>query len=147
MSFKSGFVSIVGNPNVGKSTLFNSIINDDLSVVTNKSQTTRDCIKGILTTKDYQIILSDTPGHVESSYSLHDKMNRNIFSSLDGVDLVLYVTDVREKLINNELIGIILKKNIPIILVVNKKDLNDKFDLNNIEKPFKKKFLYRVEIK
>lgn len=141
MSFKSGFVSIVGNPNVGKSTLFNSIINDDLSVVTNKSQTTRDCIKGILTTKDYQIILSDTPGHVESSYCLHDKMNRNIFLSLDGVDLVLYVTDVREKQINNELIDIILKKNIPIILVVNKKDLNDKFDLNNIEKSLKKKIL------
>ena len=123
MSFKSGFVSIVGNPNVGKSTLFNSIINDDLSVVTNKSQTTRDCIKGILTTKDYQIILSDTPGHVESSYSLHDKMNRNIYSSLDGVDLVLYVTDVREKLINNELIDIILKKIFQLFLLLIKKTL------------------------
>jgi len=141
MSFKSGFVSIVGNPNVGKSTLFNSLIKDDISVVTNKSQTTRDCIKGILTTKDYQIILLDTPGHVESSYSLHDKMNRNIFSSLDGVDLVLYVTDVREKLINNELIDVVLRKNIPIILVVNKKDLNDKFDLTNIEEPFENKIL------
>ena len=72
-------------------------------------------------------------------------MNRNIFSSLDGVDPVLYVTDVREKLINNELIDIILKKIFQLFLLLIK-DLNDKFDLNNIEKPFKKKSLYRVEI-
>ena len=82
MSFKSGFVTIVGNPNVGKSSLFNAIIDYNLSIVTSKSQTTRNSIKGILTKKNYQIILSDTPGHVESSYLLHDKMNRNIFSSL-----------------------------------------------------------------
>ena len=78
MSFKSGFVTIIGNPNVGKSSLFNAILNFELSVVTHKSQTTRDSIKGILTTENFQIVLSDTPGHVESSYLLHDKMNKNI---------------------------------------------------------------------
>ena len=97
MSFKSGFVTIIGNPNVGKSSLFNAILNFELSVVTHKSQTTRDSIKGILTTNNFQIVLSDTPGHVESSYLLHDKMNKNIFSSLEGVDIIIYVTDVREK--------------------------------------------------
>ena len=86
MSFKSGFVTIIGNPNVGKSSLFNAILNFELSVVTHKSQTTRDSIKGILTTDNFQLVLSDTPGHVESSYLLHDKMNKNIYSSLEGSD-------------------------------------------------------------
>ena len=97
MSFKSGFVAIVGNPNVGKSSLFNSILDYNLSIVTNKSQTTRDNIKGIISSKNFQIILSDTPGHIESSYLLHDKMNKNIFGALEGTDLVIYVTDVKEK--------------------------------------------------
>ena len=88
MSFKSGFVTIIGNPNVGKSSLFNKLLDFNLSVVTEKSQTTRDSIKGIITTDKYQIILSDTPGHVESSYLLHDKMNKNIYSSLEGSDLI-----------------------------------------------------------
>ena len=79
MSFKSGFVTIIGNPNVGKSSLFNAILNFELSVVTQKSQTTRNSIKGIITTDNFQIVLSDTPGHVESLYLLHDKMNKNIY--------------------------------------------------------------------
>ena len=132
MSFKSGFVTIVGNPNVGKSSLFNAIIDYNLSIVTSKSQTTRNSIKGILTKKNYQIILSDTPGHVESSYLLHDKMNRNIFSSLDGSDIIIYVTDVNEKLINEKLINSVRSLDIPIFFIVNKKDLYPKYDLDNI---------------
>ena len=132
MSFKSGFVTIVGNPNVGKSSLFNAIIDYNLSIVTSKSQTTRNSIKGILTKKNYQIILSDTPGHVESSYLLHDKMNRNIFSSLDGSDIIIYVTDVNEKLINEKLINSVRSLDIPIFFIVNKKDLYPKSDLDNI---------------
>ena len=121
MSFKSGFVTIVGNPNVGKSSLFNAIIDYNLSIVTSKSQTTRNSIKGILTKKNYQIILSDTPGHVESSYLLHDKMNRNIFSSLDGSDIIIYLTDVYEKMINEKLINSVRSLDIPIFFIVNKK--------------------------
>ena len=132
MSFKSGFVTIVGNPNVGKSSLFNAIIDYNLSIVTSKSQTTRNSIKGILTKKNYQIILSDTPGHVESSYLLHDKMNRNIFSSLDGSDIIIYVTDVNEKLINEKLINSVRSLDIPIFFIVNKKDLYAKSYLDNI---------------
>ena len=132
MSFKSGFVTIVGNPNVVKSSLFNAIIDYNLSIVTSKSQTTRNSIKGILTKKNYQIILSDTPGHVESSYLLHDKMNKNIFSSLDGSDIIIYVTDVNEKLINEKLINSVKSLDIPIFFIVNKKDLYPKSDLDNI---------------
>ena len=107
MSHKSGFVTIIGNPNVGKSSIFNSILDYELSIVTNKYQTTRDKIKGILTSKNFQLIISDTPGHIESSYLLHDKMNKNIFSALEGSDLILYVTDVKEKNINNKLLSLI----------------------------------------
>jgi len=147
MSFKSGFVTIVGNPNVGKSSLFNSILDYNLSIVTNKSQTTRDNIKGIITSKYFQIILSDTPGHIESSYLLHDKMNKNIFSALEGTDIVIYVTDVKEKKINNQLIEIIDKKNIPIILVINKSDLNKNFNFQTIEGNFLNKYFISTKNK
>ena len=147
MSFKSGFVTIIGNPNVGKSSLFNSILDYNLSIVTNKSQTTRDNIKGIVTSKYFQIILSDTPGHIESSYLLHDKMNKNIFGALEGTDIVIYVTDVKEKKINNQLIEIIDKKNIPIILVINKSDLNKNFDLKINKGNFLKNISYQQKIK
>ena len=90
MSFKSGFVTIIGNPNVGKSSLFNAILNFELSVVTHKSQTTRDSIKGILNTDNFQIVLSDTPGHVESSYLLHDKMNKTLLKKLHWYFITFY---------------------------------------------------------
>ena len=129
MSYKSGFVTIVGNPNVGKSSIFNSILDYDLSIVTNKSQTTRDSIKGILTTNNFQIVLSDTPGHVESSYLLHDKMNKNIYSTLEGSDIILYVTDIKEKKINQNLINAVLNLQIPIIFLVNKSDLDKNYNI------------------
>ena len=122
MNYKSGFVTIIGNPNVGKSTLFNNLLDYDLSIVTSKSQTTRNSIKGIITTDDYQIVLSDTPGHVESSYLLHNKMNKRIYSSLEASDLIIYVTDIFEKEINIGLIDAVNKLNIPIYFLVNKKD-------------------------
>ena len=147
MSYKSGFVTIIGNPNVGKSSLFNSILDYNLSIVTNKSQTTRDNIKGIITSKYFQIILSDTPGHIESSYLLHDKMNKNIFSAIEGTDIVIYVTDVKEKKINNQLIEIIDKKNIPIILVINKSDLNKNFNFQTIEGNFLNKYFISTKNK
>ena len=129
MSYKSGFVTIIGNPNVGKSSIFNAILNFELSIVTHKSQTTRDSIKGILTTDNYQLVLSDTPGHVESSYLLHDKMNKNIYSSLEGSDIILYVTDVKEKKINQKLIDAVINLQIPIIYLVNKSDLDKNYKL------------------
>ena len=129
MSFKSGFVTIIGNPNVGKSSLFNALLNFDLSIVTHKSQTTRDSIKGIFTTDNFQLVLSDTPGHVESSYLLHDKMNKNIYSSLEGSDIIIYVTDVKEKTVNQKLIDAVINLQIPIIFLVNKSDLDKNYKL------------------
>ena len=134
MKYKSGFVTIIGNPNVGKSTLFNNLLDYELSIVTSKSQTTRDSIKGIITTDNYQIVLSDTPGHVEASYKLHSKMNKNIFSSLEGSDLIIYVTDIYEKTVNNRLIEAVNKLKIPIYFLVNKKDqLKEKEYLPSVE--------------
>ena len=134
MKYKSGFVTIIGNPNVGKSTLFNNLLDYELSIVTSKSQTTRDSIKGIITTDNYQIVLSDTPGHVEASYMLHSKMNKNIFSSLEGSDLIIYVTDIYEKIVNNRLIDAVKKLGIPIYFLVNKKDqLKEKEYLPSVE--------------
>jgi len=147
MSFKSGFVTIIGNPNVGKSSLFNKLLDFNLSVVTEKSQTTRDSIKGIITTDIYQIILSDTPGHVESSYLLHDKMNKNIYSSLEGSDLIIYVTDTKEKKINQKLLDAVHHLEIPVVFVVNKKDLNKNFDLKSIEGEFLDKYLISTKNK
>ena len=147
MSFKSGFVTIIGNPNVGKSSLFNKLLDFNLSVVTEKSQTTRDSIKGIITTDKYQIILSDTPGHVESSYLLHDKMNKNIYSSLEGSDLIIYVTDTREKKINQKLLDAVHHLNIPVVFIVNKKDLNKNFDLKLIKVDFSDKYLISTKNK
>ena len=147
MSFKSGFVTIIGNPNVGKSSLFNKILNFNLSVVTEKPQTTRNSIKGIITTETYQIVLSDTPGHVESSYLLHDKMNKNIYSSLEGSDLILYVTDTKEKKINQKLINSIHSLKIPLFYIVNKKDLNKNFSIKSVEGNFIEKHLISTNSK
>ena len=134
MKYKSGFVTIIGNPNVGKSTLFNNLLDYELSIVTSKSQTTRDSIKGIITTDNYQIVLSDTPGHVEASYMLHSKMNKNIFSSLEGSDLIIYVTDIYEKTVNNRLIEAVKKMSIPLYFLVNKNDqLKEKEYLPSVE--------------
>ncbi len=134
MKYKSGFVTIIGNPNVGKSTLFNNLLDYELSIVTSKSQTTRDSIKGIITTDNYQIVLSDTPGHVEASYMLHSKMNKNIFSSLEGSDLIIYVTDIYEKIVNNRLIEAVKKMSIPMYFLVNKNDqLKEKKYLPSVE--------------
>ena len=147
MSFKSGFVTIIGNPNVGKSSLFNKLLDFNLSVVTEKSQTTRDSIKGIITTDTYQIVLSDTPGHVESSYLLHDKMNKNIYSSFHGSDLIIYVTDTREKKINQKLLDAVHHLQIPVVFIVNKKDLNKSFDIKLIEGEFLDKYLISTKNK
>jgi len=128
MSFKSGFVSIVGNPNVGKSTLFNKLLNEDLSIVTNKPQTSRNKLLGVVNNKNYQIIFFDTPGYVNPSYKLHEYMNSRVFSSFDGSDLVIYLSDIYEKKINSKILSFINKKKIPLYCIINKSDLikNDK---------------------
>jgi GTP-binding protein Era len=124
MAFKSGFVNIVGNPNVGKSTLMNILVGERLSIITSKSQTTRHRIMGVVTTDDYQIVYSDTPGVLKPVYKLQESMLKYSQSALDDADVILYITDVLEtKTKNKFFLDMVNKLKCPIILLLNKIDL------------------------
>lgn len=126
MAHKSGFVSIVGSPNVGKSTLMNQLVGEKLSIVTSKAQTTRHRILGIVNDDDYQIVFSDTPGVVNSAYKLHDNMMEYVNSSLKDADVLLFVTDAKETDMNHkETLERIQKLKIPVVCLINKMDLSD----------------------
>ena len=121
---KAGFVNIVGNPNVGKSTLMNRLVGEKISIITSKSQTTRHLIKGIVNTDDYQIVFSDTPGVVKPSYKMQEYMLEFSKSALVDADIILYVTDVVENIEKNlDFIDKVNKSDIPVLLVINKIDL------------------------
>ena len=121
---KAGFVNIVGNPNVGKSTLTNRLVGEKISIITSKSQTTRHRIKGIVNTDDYQIVFSDTPGVVKPSYKMQEYMLEFSKSALVDADIILYVTDVVENIEKNlDFIDKVNKSDIPVLLVINKIDL------------------------
>lgn len=122
--FKSGFVSIVGKPNVGKSTLMNALVGDSLSIITSKAQTTRHRIMGIFTGDNFQIVYSDTPGILNPKYSLQKSMMSFVSSSLEDADLVLYVVELMEKQEEEELLERIAESKRPSLLVINKTDLN-----------------------
>lgn len=121
--FKSGFVNIIGNPNVGKSTLMNLMMKERLVIATHKAQTTRHRIKGILTGDDYQIVFSDTPGVLDPAYELQSKMMDAVNESLVDADVILYVVEIGEKRLKNEEVFARLQKtSTPIILLLNKID-------------------------
>ena len=121
---KAGFVNIVGNPNVGKSTLMNRLVGEKISIITSKSQTTRHRIKGIVNTDDYQIVFSDTPGVVKPSYKMQEYILEFSKSALVDADIILYVTDVVENIEKNlDFIDKVNKSDIPVLLVINKIDL------------------------
>lgn len=120
--FKSGFVSIIGKPNAGKSTLMNQLVGERLSIITRKAQTTRHRIMGILTEKDFQIVYSDTPGILNPEYKLQESMMRFVNQSLEDADIVLLVVELGEKY-DAELLSRLEKIDAPIILVLNKTDL------------------------
>jgi GTPase len=119
---KSGFVSIVGKPNVGKSTLMNKLVGENLSIITSKAQTTRHRIMGILNGEDFQIVYSDTPGMLEPKYELHQAMMHYVTVSLEDADVILLVVELGEKLDENILARFRQIKT-PIVLVINKIDL------------------------
>jgi GTPase len=119
---KSGFVNIFGKPNAGKSTLLNALIGEKLAIVSHKVQTTRHRIKGILSTKDYQIIFSDTPGIIEPKYKLHEKMMAAVKGSLEDADIALLITDINEQPEESHQIFTALKLKVPSIVVLNKAD-------------------------
>ena len=116
MSHKSGFVSIIGRPNAGKSTLMNQLVHEKLSIITSKAQTTRHRIMGILSGDDFQIVYSDTPGILKPNYKLQETMMKFVDSALIDADVILFVTDVIEKPGKNpEYIEKVRKSNMPVI--------------------------------
>jgi len=133
MEHRSGFVNILGNPNVGKSTLMNVLVGEKLSVTTPKAQTTRHRIMGILTGEGYQIVYSDTPGILNPKYKLQSAMMKSVESALDDADLILYVTDIVESISKNEEhLNRILSSAVPKIIVINKIDLSNQGDLEKL---------------
>lgn len=122
---KAGFVNIIGNPNVGKSTLMNALVGERLSIITSKAQTTRHRIMGIVNGEDFQIVYTDTPGIVNPHYKLHQQMMGVVYNALEDADLFLLVTEVGETLKNQELLSKIILSDTPIILVINKIDLSN----------------------
>ena len=123
---KAGFVNIIGNPNVGKSTLMNALVGDRVSVITSKSQTTRHRILGIVNGDGYQIVYSDTPGIIKPAYKLQESMLKASRSALSDADILLYVTDVLETPDKNpDILTAIGKTDTPVLLVINKIDLSN----------------------
>ena len=130
---KAGFVNIVGNPNVGKSTLTNLFVGDRISIATFKAQTTRHRILGILSTDDYQIVFSDTPGVLKPNYKLQEAMLAFSLSALEDADVLVYVTDtVEDSSKNSDFLEKVAKLNVPVLLLINKIDLSNQKDLTSL---------------
>ncbi|HEX5003492.1 MAG TPA: GTPase Era [Bacteroidia bacterium] len=122
---KAGFISIIGKPNVGKSTLMNALLGEQLSVVTPKAQTTRHRIKGILNAPDYQLIFSDTPGIMKPAYKLHERMLGSVDATIADADAVMLVVEVHERGLSPEIESRLLKSEAPLVMVINKIDLSE----------------------
>ena len=138
---KSGFVNIVGNPNVGKSTLMNDLVGERISIITSKAQTTRHRIMGIVNTPEYQIVYSDTPGVLKPKYKLQESMLEFSEGALTDADILLYVSDVvedPEK--NSDFLDRVAKETIPVLLVINNVDLlKDNAELDKLVEQWKKR--------
>lgn len=122
MSHKAGFVSIIGKPNVGKSTLMNALVGEKLSIITPKAQTTRHRILGIVNEEAYQIVFSDTPGIIKPRYGLQDAMMSSVKGALTDADLILFVTDINEEHDENDVLDKIINTTIPMVVLINKID-------------------------
>lgn len=126
MEHKAGFVNILGNPNVGKSTIMNALVGERISIITSKSQTTRHRIMGIVNNDDFQIVYSDTPGILKPNYELQKSMMRFAGTALSDADILVYVCDVYETIDKNkEFIEKLKEADVPIILIINKIDLSN----------------------
>ena len=141
MNHKSGFVNILGKPNVGKSTIMNALVGEKLSIITSKAQTTRHRIMGIVNSDDFQIVYSDTPGILTPKYKLQESMMNFVNTALTDADIILYVTDVTEK--DRDDTGYaekIIRSGIPVIVAVNKIDLTNQAELEIITAALREKF-------
>ena len=141
MSHRSGFVNILGNPNVGKSTIMNALVGEKLSIISPKAQTTRHRIMGIVNGEDFQIVYSDTPGILRPQYKLQETMMNFVNSALTDADMILYVTDVTERTAEEgEYIDKIKESGIPVIIAVNKIDLTNQEELEKLVDAWHKAF-------
>jgi GTP-binding protein Era len=125
MSHKAGFVSIIGKPNAGKSTLMNALVGEKMSIITPKAQTTRHRILGIVNEDDYQIVFSDTPGVIKPAYQLQESMMHQVDGSIVDADLILLVTDINEKYDEGDVMIKLQKSEAPIAVLINKIDQSD----------------------
>lgn len=133
MAHKAGFVNIIGNPNVGKSTIMNALVGEKLAIITKKMQTTRHRIKGIVSGEDFQIVYSDTPGILKPNYKLQESMMKFVDSALVDADVILFVTDVIEKPDKNpDYIEKVRKSNMPVIVLINKIDLSNQEEVTRM---------------
>jgi GTP-binding protein Era len=141
MNHKSGFVNILGNPNVGKSTIMNALVGEKLSIITSKAQTTRHRIMGIVNGEDFQIVYSDTPGILKPKYKLQETMMSFVNSALSDADMIIYVTDVTERnAFEGEYIDRIKEAGIPVIIAINKIDITNQEELEKKVEPWVKAF-------
>ena len=128
---KAGFVNIIGNPNVGKSTLMNALVGEKLSIITSKAQTTRKRVMGIVNGDDFQIVYTDTPGIVNPHNKLHEQMMGFVGTALQDADLFLLVTEVGESLKNRHVLEKVINSDTPVILIINKIDLSDQATISD----------------
>jgi GTPase len=139
MNHKSGFVNIIGNPNVGKSTLMNALIGQKLSIITSKAQTTRHRIMGILNDDNYQIVFSDTPGIIKPAYKLQENMMNFVHSAFQDADVLIYMVEIGEKGLKDEkLYQRIKKTSLPLLLLINKIDLSTQDEIADYIDSWKK---------
>lgn len=122
MSHKAGFVSIIGKPNAGKSTLMNSLVGEKMSIITPKAQTTRHRIIGIVNDEDHQIVFSDTPGVIKPNYSLQESMMSFVQGSIVDADVILFVTDINERYDESDVVEKLQKTSSPVVVLINKID-------------------------
>ena len=123
---RSGFVNIIGNPNVGKSTLMNALVGERLSIITSKAQTTRHRILGIVNGEDFQMVISDTPGIIKPAYALQESMMDFVRTALDDADVLLYMVEIGQKGLKDEaFLERIRKSGVPVLLLINKIDTSD----------------------
>jgi GTP-binding protein Era len=140
MAHKAGFVNIIGNPNVGKSTLMNAFVGEKLSIITSKAQTTRHRILGIVNGEDFQVILSDTPGIIKPAYELQESMMDFVKSAFEDADVLVYMVEIGEKELKDEdFFNKIIHSEIPVLLLLNKIDKSNQEQLEEQVQLWKEK--------
>ena len=137
---KSGFVNIIGKPNVGKSTLMNALLGEKLSIITPKAQTTRHRIMGIANGDDYQVVFSDTPGVLKPNYKLQEQMMRYVRTTLEDADLFIVMTETKDDFDDQAILDKISRAEVPVMLLINKADLASEDELRLLKEKWEKDF-------